>query len=55
MATYLEFHSDGSLSGAGTDGEDGPYVIERGAWSGDKDSGRVAWIEKYDDGLAVVV
>jgi len=58
VATHLSFDKDGRLTGWGYDGVDGPYVIKEGRWStreGKLGGGRVAWIEKYEDGFEVAL
>jgi len=64
VVTRLTFRKDGSVHGRGEDGVDGRYVIEEGVWSttsttsGDGNEqlgGRVAWIEKYDEGFEVAL
>lgn len=64
VMTHLTFKADGTVEGWGEDMEDGRYVIEDGVWStttgGDDDGtvrtgGRVAWIEKYDEGFEVAL
>merc|ERR1719440_212693 len=56
VSTHLTFDKDGGIEGWGFDDVDGPYVIREGRWStreGKLGGGRVAWIEKYDDGFEV--
>jgi len=58
VATHLTFHKDGTVSGWGHDGVDGPYTLVGGRWSTNAErlgGGRVAWIEKYDDGFEVAL
>lgn len=58
VATHLTFGKDGRVSGWGIDGVDGAYVIEEGRWAtraAKLGGGRVAWIEKYDDGFEVAL
>ena len=58
VATHLQFDKDGRVTGWGNDDVDGMYVIKEGRWStreGKIAGGRVAWIEKYDDGFEVAL
>lgn len=58
VLTHLQFASDGSVRGWGTDVEDGAYAIDEGRWSTSADAtggARVAWIERYDDGFEVAL
>jgi len=62
VVTHLAFRRDGTVDGWGEDGEDGRYTIQEGVWSttgGDETmllaGGRVAWIEKYDEGFEVAL
>lgn len=58
VRTLLEFEKDGTLTGRGFDSEDGPYAIQEGRWSvaeGRLGGGRVAWIERYEDGFEVAL
>ena len=58
VSTHLTFDKDGGIEGWGFDDVDGPYVIKEGRWStreGKLGGGRVAWIEKYDDGFEVAL
>jgi len=58
VSTHLTFDTDGHIEGWGLDEVDGLYVIKEGRWStreGKLGSGRVAWIEKYDDGFEVAL
>lgn len=62
VVTHLYFREDGTVHGWGEDGVDGRYVIKDGVWSTTSGStnamklwGRVAWIEKYDEGFEVAL
>jgi len=58
VSTHLTFDKDGRVTGYGFDDVDGPYLIKDGRWStreGKLGGGRVAWIEKYDDGFEVAL
>merc|ERR1712224_96629 len=61
VMTHLNFRKDGSVDGWGEDSADGRYIITDGVWSTTNGNemtqpgGRVAWIEKYDEGFEVAL
>merc|ERR1739848_416139 len=58
VSTHLVFDKDGCVTGHGYDDVDGPYLVKDGRWStrdGKLGGGRVAWIEKYEDGFEVAL
>merc|ERR1719274_13218 len=58
VVTHLTFLPNGTVKGWGEDGVDGRYVIKDGVWSTGGEGiagGRVAWIEKYDEGFEVAL
>lgn len=59
VVSHLKFRKDGTVGGWGMDGVDGRYVIKDGVWStsigNGQLGGRVAWIEKYDQGFEVAL
>jgi len=57
VRTTINFGSDGTVTGRGSDSVDGAYRITRGRWGtldGDKQP-TVAWVEAYDEGFEVAV
>lgn len=70
VVTHLTFRDDGTIDGWGVDAVDGGYVIKEGVWSINGQiptpadhgqiptpgiGGRVAWVEKYDEGFEVAL
>jgi len=59
VRSTIRFDPSGAVRGRGVDGEDGPYIIEKGVWGkrdGDKEHEvSVGWIEEYTEGFQVVV